>query len=163
MMVESVFINSGRSCINTSGIWASRHTREIAEAIAQRLAAVRPLRPSTRMPHWLPSPFRCRRSDLELDRRRSQGVGRDRRHGEYRDADRLVRNGKSDYLLPTVVHASSPDAAIAQKEFMFPFVTVVECPESKMLESIGPTLVCSAVTCNETFRAGCSTPYTLIV
>jgi hypothetical protein len=59
--------------------------------------------------------------------------------------------------------SSSPDAAIAQKEFMFPFVTVVECPESKMLESIGPTLVCSAVTCNETFRRGCSTPYTLIV
>jgi acyl-CoA reductase-like NAD-dependent aldehyde dehydrogenase len=45
MMVESVFINSGRSCINTSGIWASRHTREIADAIAQRLAAVRPLPP----------------------------------------------------------------------------------------------------------------------
>ena len=45
MMVESVFINSGRSCINTSGIWASRHTREIADAIAQRLATVRPLPP----------------------------------------------------------------------------------------------------------------------
>ena len=45
MMVESVFVNSGRSCINCSGIWASRHTREIADAIAQRLAAVRPLPP----------------------------------------------------------------------------------------------------------------------
>ena len=36
---------------------------------------------------------------------------------------------------------------------MFPFVTVVECPEAKMLEAIGPTLVCSAITCNERFRA----------
>ena len=45
VMVESVFINSGRSCINCSGIWASRHTREIADAIAERLAAVRPLPP----------------------------------------------------------------------------------------------------------------------
>jgi hypothetical protein len=71
---------------------------------------------------------------------------------KYRDADRLVKNGLSDYLLPTVVHASAPDAAIAQKEFMFPFVSVVECPESKMIESIGPTLVCTAVTCNEAFR-----------
>ena len=26
---------------------------------------------------------------------------------------------------------------------MFPFVTVVECPEAKMLEAIGPTLVCT--------------------
>src|ERR1700704_3882611 len=45
LMVDSVFANSGRGCINCSGIWASRHTREIAEAMGQRLAAVRPLPP----------------------------------------------------------------------------------------------------------------------
>src|SRR6476660_5411653 len=45
LMVESVFGNSGRGCINASGVWASRRTREIADAIAQRLAAVRPLPP----------------------------------------------------------------------------------------------------------------------
>ena len=45
-----------------------------------------------------------------------------------------------------------PDAAVAKQEYMFPFVTVVECPQAKMLEAIGPTLVCSAVTCNEGFR-----------
>ena len=44
-MVDSVFLNSGRGCINCSGIWASRHTREIADALAQRLAAVAPLPP----------------------------------------------------------------------------------------------------------------------
>src|ERR1043166_7904263 len=27
VMVDSVFLNSGRGCINCSGIWASRHTR----------------------------------------------------------------------------------------------------------------------------------------
>jgi acyl-CoA reductase-like NAD-dependent aldehyde dehydrogenase len=42
LMVESVSINSGRGCINCSGIWASRHTREIADALAQRLAKVVP-------------------------------------------------------------------------------------------------------------------------
>jgi hypothetical protein len=51
-----------------------------------------------------------------------------------------------------VIHADSPDPAIVKKEFMFPFVTVVECPEAKMLESIGPTLVGTAITCNEGFR-----------
>ena len=51
-----------------------------------------------------------------------------------------------------VVHADSPEAAIAKKEFMFPFATVVECPESKMLEAIGPTLVCTAITGNESLR-----------
>ena len=35
---------------------------------------------------------------------------------------------------------------------MFPFVTVVECPESKMIEAVGPTLVCSAITGNEQLR-----------
>jgi hypothetical protein len=35
---------------------------------------------------------------------------------------------------------------------MFPFVTVVECPEAKMLDAIGPTLVCSAITCKPEFR-----------
>lgn len=41
---------------------------------------------------------------------------------------------------------------MAKKEYMFPFVTVVECPESKMIETIGPTLVCSAITGNEALR-----------
>ena len=54
---------------------------------------------------------------------------------------------------PTIVHADSADAAIAKKEFMFPFASVVECPEAKMLDAIGPTLVCTAITCNERFRA----------
>jgi hypothetical protein len=35
---------------------------------------------------------------------------------------------------------------------MFPFATVVECPESKMLETMGQTLVCTAITDNEALR-----------
>src|SRR3989442_13574802 len=42
MMVDSVYLNSGRGCINCSGIWASRHTREIAAALAERLGTVQP-------------------------------------------------------------------------------------------------------------------------
>ncbi len=46
---------------------------------------------------------------------------------------------------------------------MFPFVTVVECPEAKMLEAIGPTLVCTAITEQaRAARAGCSTRCTSI-
>src|SRR6185503_20976090 len=45
VMIDSVFLNSGRGCINCSSIWASRHTMDIADAIARRLAAVRPLPP----------------------------------------------------------------------------------------------------------------------
>ena len=46
LMVESVLSNSGRSCINCSGIWASRHTREIAAAIAEKIGHVDVLPPS---------------------------------------------------------------------------------------------------------------------
>ena len=37
LMVDSIYLNSGRGCINCSGIWASRHGAEIADAIAQSL------------------------------------------------------------------------------------------------------------------------------
>ncbi|TXT22037.1 MAG: aldehyde dehydrogenase, partial [Planctomycetota bacterium] len=43
LMAESIFANSGRSCISCSGIWASRHTEEIAEALAKRLGPIAPL------------------------------------------------------------------------------------------------------------------------
>jgi hypothetical protein len=35
---------------------------------------------------------------------------------------------------------------------MFPFVSVVECPQERMLDTIGPTLVCSAITSDPAFR-----------
>src|SRR5580658_8653753 len=45
LMVDSVYLNSGRGCINCSGIWASRHTKEIATALAERMGPVEPLPP----------------------------------------------------------------------------------------------------------------------
>ena len=71
-----------------------------------------------------------------------------------RDVPRVLKQGSADYLLPTVVHCESPDAAAAQKEYMFPFVTVVQCPEPQMLRKIGPTLVCTAITCRPELRRG---------
>jgi hypothetical protein len=35
---------------------------------------------------------------------------------------------------------------------MFPFATVVECPQDEMLEKIGPTLVCSGITEDPKFQ-----------
>jgi acyl-CoA reductase-like NAD-dependent aldehyde dehydrogenase len=153
MMVESVFINSGRSCINCSGIWASRHTREIADAIAERLAAIRPLAPdhpeASLAAFTVPGVAEAISQAIDVD---LQASGVTDVTAGLREGSRVVKEGQADYLLPTVVHCDSPDAAVSKKEFMFPFVTVVECPQSRMLEAIGPTLVCSAITCNEGFR-----------
>ena len=35
---------------------------------------------------------------------------------------------------------------------MFPFASVVECPEDQMLRTIGETLVCTGITNNESLR-----------
>ncbi|MBI3048030.1 MAG: aldehyde dehydrogenase family protein [Acidobacteria bacterium] len=153
MMVESVFVNSGRSCINCSGIWASRHTREIADAIARRLADVRPLPPdhpeAALAAFTVPGAAEAISKAIDRD---AQAPGVTDVTAKYRPGSRLVKQRSADYLLPTVLHAASADAAVARQEYMFPFVTVVECPQAKMLEAIGPTLVCTAITCNEEFR-----------
>ena len=147
MMVESVFLNSGRSCINASGIWASRHTREIADALARRLAEVKPLPPDD--PHaslaafTVPGVAEAVSKSIDAD---LAAPGVTDVTAAYRDGSRVVSAERAHYLLPTVIHCASPDLAVARKEFMFPFVTVVECPESKMLDAIGPTLVCTAIT-----------------
>ena len=147
LMVDSVFANSGRGCINCSGIWASRHTREIADALAQRLAQVEALPPdhpdASLAAFTVPGVADAVSQAIDAD---LKAPGVTDMTALYRSGPRVVKAGRADYLLPTVVHASSPDAAIAQKEYMFPFVTVVQCPESALLESIGPTLVCTAIT-----------------
>ena len=44
VMVASILENSGRSCINASGVWVPSHAAEIAEALAARLASCRAAR-----------------------------------------------------------------------------------------------------------------------
>jgi acyl-CoA reductase-like NAD-dependent aldehyde dehydrogenase len=153
VMAESVFLNSGRSCINCSGIWASRHTREIAAALAERLGRVRPLPPDDPeaglAAFTVPGVADAISQSIDAD---VQAPGVTDVTASHHGGSRLIKQGRADYLLPTVVHCDSPAAAIAKKEFMFPFVSVVECPQSRMLDAIGPTLVCSAITCNESFR-----------
>src|SRR2546427_451960 len=102
VMVDSVFLNSGRGCINCSGIWASRHTHEIAEAIARRLADVRPLPPDD--PEASLAAFTVSGAADAI----SQAIDADLQApgvtdvtAKYRDISRVVKEGRSDYLLPT--------------------------------------------------------------
>jgi acyl-CoA reductase-like NAD-dependent aldehyde dehydrogenase len=153
MMVESVALNSGRGCINTSSIWASRHTREIGEAVATQLAAIPskpPEDPDAQLAAFtVPGIAEAISNAIDAD---LKAPGTTDLTGPLRDGARIVKLGRGDYLMPTVVHCDSPDEPIASKEYMFPFVSVVECPESKMIDRMGPTLVCSAITSNEGFR-----------
>ena len=152
VMVESVFVNSGRGCINCSTIWASRHTREIAEAIARRLGQVRPLEPNdpeaSLAAFTVPGVADAISQAIDADLK-TPGVTDVT--SAHRDGSRVVKQGSADYLLPTVLHSVAADAPVVAKEYMFPFVTVVECPESRMIDAIGPTLVCTAITARESF------------
>jgi acyl-CoA reductase-like NAD-dependent aldehyde dehydrogenase len=146
-----VALNSGRGCINCSGIWASRHTKEIAEAIAEKIGPIEPLPPedpkAALAAFTVPNQADAIWADIDNDLK-SAGT----QHQTAKYGPRLVKRERCDYLRPTVVHCSSPAEPIAKKEYMFPFVSVVECPQAKMLESIGPTLVCSAITEDPKFQ-----------
>jgi acyl-CoA reductase-like NAD-dependent aldehyde dehydrogenase len=150
LMVESVYINSGRSCINCSGIWASRHSKEIARALAERLGPIEVQPPDDpeaglaafTVPHVAQSVWDMIRADLKEN-------GVTDMTATY--GPRLVERERCAYLRPMIVHCASPDKEIAKKEYMFPFATVVECPQDQMLRKIGPTLVCSGITCDPGF------------
>src|SRR5215212_1635439 len=153
LMAESIYLNSGRGCINCSGVWASRHTREIADALAERLGpidALPPENPKAGLAAFtVPGTGAAVWKQIEQDLQTSGVVHATEK---YRDGGRVVKDGRAEYLLPTIVHCASADASIAKKEYMFPFATVVECPEARMIETIGPTLVCSAITNDPEFR-----------
>jgi hypothetical protein len=70
----------------------------------------------------------------------------------HQPGGRLVSLERCDYLLPTIVFCRSADAAMARKEYMFPFATVVECPQAEMLDGIGSTLVATGLTNDPAFR-----------
>ena len=148
LMVESIYINSGRGCINCSGIWASRHTKEIAQAIAERIGPIEPLPPQDPKAglaaFTVPGQAKAVWGMIEADLKENGVTDMTAKFGP-----RLIEMERCDYLRPMIVHCSSHEAAIAKKEYMFPFSTVVECPEEQMLDRIGPTLVCTGITKNE--------------
>ena len=153
IMVSSIALNSGRSCINCSGIWVSRNGKEIAQAIAEKLAKVEALPPEhpeaalaaftvPGVPEAISAAI-----DEDLKATNSEDLVQ-----KVRGTPRAITRAHCGYLLPTLAYCASPEEPIAKKEFMFPFATVVECPQDEMLANIGPTLVCSGITDDLKFR-----------
>ncbi len=147
IMATSIAINSGRGCINCSGVWASRHTKEIADALAKKLGPIKPLPPTD--PNAALAAFTVPGQAEGIDKDIEAALkepGVEDVTAKYRGGERLVKMERCDYVRPTIVHCNSPEVAMAKKEYMFPFATVVACPQDQMLAKMGPTLVCSAIT-----------------
>src|SRR5881296_2504563 len=145
IMCDSVFVNSGRGCINCSGVWASRHTKEIAQALAERLGPIDakpPDDPAAGLAAFtVPGQAQAIHASI-LDRMKEEGVT----DMTAKFGSRLVEQERCAYLRPWVIHCDAPERKIAQTEYMFPYVTVVQCGQSEMIDKIGQTLVCSAIT-----------------
>ncbi len=151
LMADSVYLNSGRGCINCSGIWASRHTGDIARALAERLGPVEPKPPED--PEASLAAFTVPNAAQAIWKAIEGGLAEPGvEHATAAYGPRLVEKERCAYLRPTVIHCEAPERALANQEYMFPFVSVVECPEEEMLAKIGPTLVCTAITRNSSFE-----------
>jgi acyl-CoA reductase-like NAD-dependent aldehyde dehydrogenase len=147
LMVDSVYLNSGRGCINCSGVWAPRHTKEIAQALAERLGPIDvrpPDDPKAGLAAFTVAGQAQAIHASILEKAKEPGV----EDMTAKFGPRLVEKERCAYLRPWVLHCDSPEQKIAHTEYMFPYVSVVQCPQADMIEKIGPTLVCSAITRN---------------
>ena len=147
VMVASILENSGRSCINASGVWVPRHADAIAKALAQRLAQVVPKDEADEQAQLAPFADAgvagriAKMIDADLD-----GEGAIDVTAAYRDGERLAVYDGCSYLLPTIVLCESPEHALANREFLFPYASVVPVQQEDIPRALGPSLVVTAIT-----------------
>ena len=92
----------------------------------------------------------CRRARARLgdDRRGPGGRRCDRREAQYRGAERVKTTADGTYLLPTVILCDGPEHPLANREFMFPFVSVVPVEEDALPDALGASLVVTLISDN---------------
>jgi hypothetical protein len=147
-IAASVADNGGRSCVNASGVWVPGKGREIAEALAKKLAAIVPRAADDEAAGLAPfvDPAVAERVSALIDRD-LETPGAEDVSARVRGGGRVAKVDGSSYLLPTVLVADR-EHALANREYMFPFVSVVEAPEAEMPDCLGHSLVVTAITEN---------------
>ncbi|HVQ38107.1 MAG TPA: aldehyde dehydrogenase family protein [Pyrinomonadaceae bacterium] len=147
VMVSSIAANGGRSCINASGVWVPAHAEEISDALAARLAEIAPRAADDDEAQL--APF----TDPNVAARVSQIIqqalaepGAREVTAAHRKNERLTSYNGCSYLLPTIVLCEDAAHPLANKEFMFPFASVVKTTQDQIPEALGPSLVVTAIT-----------------
>ncbi len=147
IMVHSISANSGRSCINASCVVVPKYADEIAHTLAERLVGMVPRDAedpeanlsgfaNPKMAEWINGAIE---DGLESDG--AKDVSLELRGG----TDRYVQHGGMHYMVPTITRCDSIDHPIGNTEFLFPYASVIEMPQSEMLGSIGKSLAVSAI------------------
>ena len=150
VLVTSVSANGGRSCINTSAILVPSHRDEIAEALAAKLAEIKPLARDDAKAILCGFANTALADGIDgmiegfLEEEGARDVT-----AAHRDGDRKAEAFEQTYLCPTLIACDDKDHALANTEFMFPYASIVEMPQEEMLATIGETLVVSAFTENK--------------
>ncbi len=146
-MVECIAANGGRSCINVSAVWTPRHGQAIAEALAERLAKVKARAwddPQAELAAFANPDVATAISGMVDEGMTTPGAVDVTE--KKRGSPRLVREGAAAWILPTIVHCNSYSHPLANKEFLFPYASVVECATIDTLKRIGPTLAAMVLT-----------------
>jgi hypothetical protein len=152
IMESSIAANGGRSCINASAVWTPKNGRTIAEALAGRLAKVEamPVDDPRAAVAAFANPAVAERMSAMIDAQLRVPGAVDLTQ-QIRGSPRLATIGRCAYLLPTIIWCEDREHPLANREFLFPYAAVVECPTSEMPQAIGPSLVVSAITEDQTF------------
>lgn len=150
LIVSSIAANGGRSCINASAVWTPKNGRKLAEAVATKLAIVKALpadHPYAQIAAFA-NPVMPVRMNSMID-----GLlpGAEDLTERLRGSPRLVQRGRCTYLLPTIIWCDR-EHPLANREFLFPYASVIECPTAEIPGSIGQTLVATAITKDPKFQ-----------
>jgi acyl-CoA reductase-like NAD-dependent aldehyde dehydrogenase len=149
LIVASISANGGRSCINASAIWTPKNADKIADAVAKKLSLIKALPaddPAAQIAGFANSQMATRISAM-ID---GLLAGARELTAEMRGSPRLVQIGRVAYLLPTIIRCDR-DHALANKEFLFPYASILECPQAEIPDAIGPTLVATVLTRDKKF------------
>jgi hypothetical protein len=154
LMVASISDNGGRSCINASTVVVPRYAAEIADALAQKLGPLIPLPAqdgNARLAAFA-NPRMAESIDAAMEDGLKTPCAMDVT-ASYRTGPRRITFEGAVYLRPTIVLCDSFAHPLANREFLCPYASVVQVPQTDMLNQIGPSLVVTAITEDPAFRA----------
>lgn len=152
LLAASISENGGRSCINASAVVVPKYGREIAEALGKKLGPIAPLSPSDEKAKL--SGFANPKMADFIDNAIEEGLkteGAADTTAPFRNGPRRAEFEGGVYMRPTIVWCESFRHPLANREFLCPYASVVEVPQSEMLREIGPSLVVSAITKDKQF------------
>lgn len=153
LIVSSIAENGGRSCINASAIVVPKHAAEIADELARKLGPIAPL----------PAQDENAQLSAFANPKMAEGINAMIEEGlrapgalevtnRYRNGPRLASFEGGVYLRPTIVLCDSFAHPLANREFLCPYASVVQVPQSEMVQQLGPSLVVTAITNDPGFR-----------